>query len=70
MSFAEVLDEIPRLTPDQRREVLRRVRDAEAVSSPAMAEGFLSERVDGRLILRAPRVIRQVEVDAILEEFP
>jgi hypothetical protein len=68
MSFAEILDEIQRLTPEQRREVLRRACDAKVAS--AAAEGFRSERVDGRLVLLAPRVIRQVEVEAILNEFP
>lgn len=67
----QVLAEIPRRTPEQRREVLRRVCDAEiATDSAAAAPGYRSERVDGRLVLTAPRVIRQAEVHAILEEFP
>ena len=71
MSYAQVLAEIPRLTPAQRREVLRRVCDAEvAAGSPMTVAGYRSERVDGRLVLTAPRVIRQAEVVAILEEYP
>ena len=71
MSYAEVLAEIPRLTPAQRREVLRRVCDAEVAAGSATAvAGYRSERVDGRLVLTAPRVIRQAEVLAILEEYP
>jgi len=68
MSFAEVLSEIPHLTPEQRREVLRRVIDADAAAS---SEGsFCARQIDGRLVLVAPRTIRQTEVDAILEDLP
>jgi hypothetical protein len=70
MSFAEVLAEIPKLTPEQRRELLQLVRDAENGSPVDAAAGFVSQRPNGRLVLRAPRVIRQAEVDAILNEFP
>ena len=71
MSFAEVLAEIPRLTPEQRRELLRRVLDAQAtIPSPASAAGFQAHRQNGRLVLSAPRTIQQVEVDAILADFP
>jgi hypothetical protein len=69
MSFTEVIAEIPRLTREQRREVLRCVLDSDIEQAPA-AGGFHSRRVDGRLVLTAPRVIRQAEVEAILEEFP
>lgn len=70
MSFADVLAEIPRLTPEQRREVLRRMAEAEApVPGPARGS-FRAEQIDGRLLLVAPRMIRQSEVDAILADFP
>ena len=32
--------------------------------------GLHAERVAGRLILAGPRVVRQAEVEAILDEFP
>jgi hypothetical protein len=68
MSFAEVLSEIPRLTSGQRREVLRRVMDAEVAE---YSDGSFSARqIDGRLVLVAPRTIRQAEVEVILEELP
>ena len=70
MSFAKVLAEIPKLTSEQRRELLRRVRDVENGSVPAAAPGFVSQRPSGRLVLSAPRMIRQSEVEAILNEFP
>ena len=69
MSFAEMLAEIPRLTAEERREVLRCIREGETDRQSALP-GFTAERVNGRLVLRAPRVIRQEEVDEILEEFP
>jgi hypothetical protein len=68
MSVAEVLSEIQRLTPDQRREILRRVTDLDVAESPASS--FCARQIDGRLVLVAPRTIRQVEVEAILEESP
>jgi hypothetical protein len=68
MSFAEVLSEIPRLTSEQRREVLRRVIDADVAQA---ADGaFCARRIDGRLVLVAPRTIHQAEVEAILDELP
>jgi hypothetical protein len=70
MSFAEVLSEIPRLTPEQRREVLRRVMDAEEATAVGGQKLFCTRQVDGRLVLVAPRTIRQAEVEAILEELP
>ena len=70
MSFAEVLAEIPKLTPQQRRELLRHVQNVENGARATAAPGFVTQRPAGRLILSAPRVIRQAEVDAILNEFP
>ena len=72
MSFVELLAEIPRLTPQERREMMRAIREVEGCSqdSPGV-EGYLSRRDErGQVLLSAPRLIRQVEVDAILEEFP
>jgi len=70
MSFAELLAEIPRLTPEQRGELLRHVQSLENGSGAAVMPGFVTKRRAGRLVLSAPRVIRQVEIDAILNEFP
>jgi hypothetical protein len=68
MSFAEVLSEIPRLTPEQRREVLRRVIDAGVTESPSGS--FCARQIDGRLLRVAPRTIHQAEAEAILEKLP
>lgn len=70
MSFAEVLAEIPKLTPEQRRELLRRVQSVENRAGAPAVPGFVAQRTTGSLVLRSPRVIRQTEVDAILNEFP
>jgi hypothetical protein len=70
MSFAEVLSEIPRLTPEQRREVLRRVMDADEAASLDDQNSFCTRQIDDRLVLVAPRTIRQAGVEAILEELP
>ena len=70
MSFAEVLSEIPRLTPEQRREVLRRVMDADEATAVGGQNLFCARQIEGRLVLVAPRTIRQAEVNAILEELP
>jgi hypothetical protein len=70
MSFTEVLAEIPRLTPEQRRELLRRVQSVENSAGTSAVPGFVAQRTTGSLVLSAPRVIRQAEVDAILNEFP
>lgn len=71
MSFPEILAKIPRWTPAQRGQVMRRLRELDAASnSQANEEGFQCRHVQGRVLLKAPRIIRQDEVDAILEEFP
>ena len=72
MSFAEVLAEIPRLTPEQRQEVLRRVADAEAKSGAAAGppDELRAKWIGGRLLLTGQRMVTQAEVDAILADFP
>jgi hypothetical protein len=70
MSFADVLSQISRLTPAQRREVLRRVMNAGDGPVPEGQDSFCAREIDGRTVLFAPRFIQQAEVDAILEELP
>ena len=65
-----MLAEIPKLTPEQRRELLREVQKAENGAHRGAQPGFVTQRPAGRVVLSAPRVIRQAEVDAILNEFP
>jgi len=70
MSFAEVLSEIPRLTPEQRRELLRRVLDSDETAASTATATFGGRHAGDRFVLVAPRIIQQAEVDAILEELP
>lgn len=73
MSAREILAELSRLTPAELRAVERRILEltSSAPTIPSGAgEGMRAERLGGRLRLVSPRVIRQAEVDAILDEFP
>ena len=68
MSFAEIVAEIPKLSLEQRADLLRHLHACSFADQPA--PGFSAQRLNGRLVLAAPRVIRQSEVDSILDEFP
>lgn len=72
MSAREILAELPRLTSDELRVVARRIHElTSAQPTPTGETGTMrAERIEGRLLLVSPRVIRQAEVDAILDEFP
>ena len=70
MSLAEVLAEVPKLTSDERRELLRVVSQMEGDVSEAVGQTLRAERIGGRVVLVSDRVIRQSEVDSILEEWP
>ncbi len=43
---------------------------APMLAMPGAAGGLHAERIAGRLILAGPRLVRQAEVEAILDEFP
>lgn len=70
MSFSDVVTEIARFSRAQRLELLRVVLKLDDTSAGGSPNGLHAERVDGRLLLVGPQVIRQEQVDAILEEFP
>lgn len=70
MSFAEILTEIPRFTRAQRLELLREVLKMDDAGGEGGKGGLHAQHVNGSLLLVGPRVVRQEEVDAILEEFP
>jgi hypothetical protein len=46
------------------------VVDAEEVALAENGYSLYAREVDGRVVLVAPRIIRQAEVDAIIEELP
>ena len=68
MSTREIIAELPRLTLAELHAVEQRI--AELSSRPTTGDGLRAERIAGRLILAGPRVVRQSEVEAILDEFP
>ncbi len=65
MSAQEIIAELPKLKPDEFRLVQEKVEDLAKAKHRLYAE-----RNAGRLVLAGPRVIRQAEVEAILDEFP
>ena len=65
MSAQKIIAELPKLKPDEFRLVQAKVEDL------AKAKHRLhAERSAGRLVLAGPRIVRQAEVEAILDEFP
>ena len=65
MSVQEIIAELPKLKPDEFRRVQEKVEDLAKTKHRLHAE-----RIAGRLVLAGPRIVRQVEVEAILDEFP
>jgi hypothetical protein len=70
MSTRKIIAELPRLTPAELHAVGQRIAELTSRQTNDTAEGLHAERIAGRLILAGPRVVRQVEVEAILDEFP
>ena len=70
MSTREIIAELPRLTVAELRAVEERVIELTSRQTTDAAKGLRAERIAGRLILAGPRVVRQAEVEAILDEFP
>ena len=69
MSTREIIAELPRLTAADLHAVEQRIVELTSRTTAA-ATGLRAERIDGHLILAGPRVVRQAEVEAILDEFP
>jgi hypothetical protein len=71
MSAREILEELPRLSSAELQAVRQRVGELTSRQrSPAAANPLHVERSAGRLVLAGPRIVRQAEVEAILDEFP
>jgi hypothetical protein len=72
MSFAEIIDELPRLSQKERQEILRRLQDTserpaeEARLGPAVG----LEWMDGLLVMNTNRIITQAEIEEMLSDFP
>ena len=70
MSTRQIIAELPRLTVAELHTVGQRVAELTSRQTNDAARGLRAERIAGRLILAGPRVVRQAEVEAILDEFP
>jgi hypothetical protein len=70
MSTREIIAELPRLTVAELRAVEQRIVELTARQTSGAGSGLHTERIAGHLILAGPRVVRQAEVEAILDEFP
>ncbi len=70
MSTREIIAELPRLTVAELQAVGQRIAELTSRQATDAGSGLRAERIAGRLILAGPRVVRQAEVEAILDEFP
>ena len=75
MSAREIIAQLPGLTVAELQAVEQRIveltslRTVGSRSSDA-GMGLRAERIAGRLLLAGPRVVRQAEVESILDDFP
>ena len=70
MSTRQIIAELPRLTAAELHAVGQRIAELTSRQTTDAGRGLRAERVAGRLILAGPRVVRQAEVEAILDDFP
>ena len=70
MSTRQIIAELPRLTVAELHAVGQRIAELTSRQTTDAGTGLRAERIAGRLILAGPRVVRQAEVEAILDEFP
>ncbi len=75
MSAREIIEQLPCLTAAELDAVRQRInelisREAAGVSSRSDGQTLRAERIEGQLVLTGPGIVRQAEVDAILDEFP
>jgi hypothetical protein len=70
MSTREIMAELPRLTVAELRAVEQRIFELTSRQTTDAGPGLHAERIAGRLVLAGPRVVRQTEVEAIIDEFP
>ena len=74
MSTREIIAELPRLTLAELHVIEHRIAELtgelNSILTPRAATELHAERIAGRLVLAGPRVVRQTEVETILDEFP
>jgi hypothetical protein len=68
VSAREIMQQLPRLTSAELQAIEQRA--AELISRASNGRSLHPERIDGRLVLTGPGILRQADVDAILNEFP
>jgi hypothetical protein len=75
MSARDIIEQLPALTPAELRVIERRITElmSQAMNTSDRAtngRSLRAERIEGRLVLTGTEIVRQAEVDAILNEFP
>ena len=70
MSAREIIAELPHLTLTELHAVEQRIVALTSQKTIEADRGLRTERIAGRLVLAGPRVVRQAEVEALLDEFP
>ncbi len=70
MSTREIIAELPRLTLAELHAVEQRIAVLTSRQTIGADTRLRAERVAGHLVLAGSRVVRQAEVEAILDEFP
>ena len=75
MSAREIIEQLPCLTAAELDAVRERInelvsRETAGVSSRSNGRVLRPERIQGQLVLTGLGIVRQAEVDAILDEFP
>ena len=75
MSAREIIEQLPGLTAAELDAVRERInelvsRETADVSSRSDGQTLRVERIEGHLVLTGPGIVRQADVNAILDEFP
>ncbi len=70
MSTREIIAELPRLTVAELQAVEQRIIELTSRKMTDAGGGLHAERIAGRLVLAGSRVVRQADVEAVLDEFP
>ena len=74
MSVREIIAELPRLTVAELHAIEQRIGELASHQTERGAHSssasLHTERIAGSLVLTGPRITRQAEVEAILDEFP
>ncbi len=70
MSTREIIAELPRLTLAELHAIENRIAELPSRHVASTGNALHAERIAGHLVLASPRVVRQAEIEAILDEFP